>query len=114
MPAGVFDRSRACFEAIVSELSEPPAAVSSHGEVEDWLTVRGRDLLKSLMQDHLDLRAVRERRRADVVGAAQDIPRARVEPGHGRPLSTVFGQVRVERLAYRALGRPTCVRPTRC
>jgi hypothetical protein len=104
MPAGVCDRSRACFEAIVSELSEPPAAVSSHGEVEDWLTVRGRDLLKSLMQDHLDLRAVRERRRADVVGAAQDIPRARVEPGHGRPLSTVFGQVRVERLAYRALG----------
>jgi hypothetical protein len=50
------------------------------------------------------LRAAREARRDDVVAAGVDGPRTRVERGHGRTLTTVFGQVVVERLAYRALG----------
>ena len=54
-------------------------------------------------QDHLDLRAAREQRRADVTGA-DGVPRTRVEAGHRRGLTTVFGQVTVTRMAYRALG----------
>jgi hypothetical protein len=55
-----------------------------------------------MLQDHLDLRALREQRvRAiDVEGMVH----ANVEPGHRRHLSTVVGTVVVERLAYRHLG----------
>ena len=56
-------------------------------------------------QDHLDLLAAREERR-DGVRGPDGIARTRAEKGHGRPLATVFGQVRVTRIAYRAPGAP--------
>ena len=56
-------------------------------------------------QDHLDLLAAREERRGGVTGR-DGIARTRAESGHGRPLATVFGQVRVTRIAYRAPGAP--------
>ena len=52
----------------------------------------------------MDLRAHRERPRAEVVGA-DAVVRSRVESGHTRALTTVFGEVSVSRMAYRAPGR---------
>jgi hypothetical protein len=103
-PDGAFGRSLARFGDIVSELADPLVDMVSHDELEDWLAKTGRELMRSLFQDRLDLRAVREVRRADVVAAGEDGARSRVEPKHTRTLTTVFGQVVVERLAYRALG----------
>ena len=74
-----------------------------HAELEEQLQARGRELLRRLHQDHLDLLAAREQRRDDVAGA-DGIARTRAERGHGRPLATVFGQVTVTRIAYRAPG----------
>ena len=54
-------------------------------------------------EDHLDLRAAREIRREDVMGV-DGVGRVRVEKGHQRGLATVFGLVRVTRMAYRAVG----------
>src|ERR1035441_4042192 len=54
-------------------------------------------------QDYLDLLAAREGRRDGVTGA-DGIARTRAEKGHGRRLATVFGQVTVTRIAYRAPG----------
>ena len=65
---------------------------------------RGRELLRQLFQDSMDLRAHRERPRAEVVGA-DAVVRTRVESGHTRALTTVFGEVSVSRMAYRAPGR---------
>jgi hypothetical protein len=61
-------------------------------------------LLRQLYQDHLDLRAARERRLAEVTDAAGLAHRI-VEADHERTLATVFGSVRVRRLAYRAHGQ---------
>ena len=58
-----------------------------------------------MSQDRLDLLAAREERRSGVTGR-DGIARTRAESGHGRPLATVFGQVRVTRIAYRAPGAP--------
>ena len=55
------------------------------------------------MKGTVDLRALREQRRDGVTGA-DGIVRTRVEKGHARPLATVFGQVTVTRMAYRAPG----------
>lgn len=101
--AGAFDRSRECFEQVVAGLAGSDADGLTHAELEDRLAVRGRELLRLMLQDHMDLRAVREARRDRVVGA-DEVVRSRVEAGHGRGLGTVFGPVTVTRMAYRAPG----------
>jgi hypothetical protein len=102
-PDEVFDRAREHFEAVVSWLSGSESGELDHGRLEQELDVRGREVLRLLYQDHLDLRAARETRHGDVVGA-DGVARVRVEKGHQRGLATVFGQVRVTRMAYRAVG----------
>jgi hypothetical protein len=67
------------------------------------LQARGRELLRRLQQGHLDLLAAREQRREQVAGP-DGIARTRTDSGHRRPLATVFGQVTVTRMAYRAPG----------
>jgi hypothetical protein len=98
-----FGSSRARFEEIVGWLDGTDSGGLTHAELEDQLTVRGRELLRQLQQDHLDLRAVREERLAAVVGD-DSVARRHAEPGHARSLATVFGQVTVQRIAYRAKG----------
>jgi hypothetical protein len=97
-----FAASRACFEQVVGWL-DANAGGLTHAELEAELDARGRELLRQLFQDHLDLRTHRERRIAVVVDDA-GVPRAAVEAGHTRTLSSIFGQVEVERMAYRAKG----------
>jgi hypothetical protein len=98
-----FDGSRARFERVVWLLEGPQAAQMTHAQLEQRLQVECRELMRQLQQDHLDLRAVRERRLAEVVDAEQ-VSRVRAEPGRERGLATVFGQVMVERIAYRSRG----------
>jgi len=96
-----FDESRERFETILVWLSGPESAGLTHAELEARLQVASRELFCQLVQDHLDLRAEREPRLADVVDADQ-VPRDTVEARRARTLATVFGDVRVERLASRA------------
>lgn len=76
-------------------------ANSNMSSSRDRLEVAGRDLMRRLLQDHLDLRAHREARLAEVV-AVGGVRHGTVEAGHIRGLGTVFGQVAVPRLAYRS------------
>jgi hypothetical protein len=100
-----FARSRARFEEVVGFLDGDGAAALSHAELEERLDTEGRELLRLLFQDHLDLRAQRETRLADVVDA-DGVNRPSVEEGHARGLTTIFGEVTVTRLAYRRRGQP--------
>jgi hypothetical protein len=102
-PAAAFNSSRACFESMVSWLDGEESAGLTHGELEDHLQASGRNLMRQLFQDHVDLRAAREAKLAGVLDADQ-VPRDRVEAGRARTLATVFGDVCVQRLAYRARG----------
>ena len=102
--AGAFDRSRRLFEEIVGGLTDPGCGELTHAQLEDQLTERCRELMRSLFQDHLDLRAVREQRLAEGAVGADGVVRARAERGHRRDLATVFGTVTVTRTAYRAPG----------
>jgi len=100
--ASAFGRSRACFEDIVGWLEGTEAGSLSHGDLEVDLDRRGRELLRRLLQDHLELRAQREQR-VKVVNV-DGVTHGGVEAGHTRALATVFGAVTVERLAYRHRG----------
>ena len=98
-----FDRSRERLEEIVGWLGGQDAAGLEHGELETQLQTVGRELLCCLFQDHLDLRAGRELRLAGVADG-EGVERRAVERDHQRPLASVFGEVTVNRLAYRQRG----------
>ena len=103
---GPFAQSRAYYAGVEEWLAGDEAAGLRHADLEEQLLGRGRELLRRLHQDHLDLLAAREERRDDVTGP-EGIARTRAEKGHGRQLATVFGQVTVTRIAYRAPGSPS-------
>lgn len=99
-----FSESRERFEQVLAFMGGEPAAALTHAEMEDRLTTDGRELLRQLYQDHLDLRAEREVRLEAVVDA-QGVTHRAVEADHTRTLATVFGEVHVTRLAYRRRGK---------
>src|SRR6476469_2058383 len=82
----------------------------AHDELEGLLEQQGRELLRQLMQDHLDLRARTEEAAArisagrPVVRGPEGRPRTWRESNHPRWLTCVFGPVRVTRIAYRGRG----------
>jgi hypothetical protein len=99
-----FEESRECFGELEDWMASEEAAGLQHGELEEQLDVRGRELLRRLLQDRLELTAAREGRRHDVTGE-DGVARTRAEKGRTRPLVTRFGQVSVSRIAYRSPGR---------
>jgi hypothetical protein len=100
---GEFAGARRRFEATASWLAGPAAEGLTHAALEEELDSCGRELTRQLYQDPLDLRAAREKR-LDKVTGADGVARTRAEVGHARPLATVFGEVMVTRIAYRAPG----------
>ena len=100
-PAGWAAPAREFFESVVAWLDGPEAMAADHAQLEQRLLVDQREQYRLLYQGHLDDRAARENRRASVVGS-DGTARRRVEHGHQRPLTSLFGSVTVTRMAYRA------------
>jgi len=98
-----FAASRERFESVLAFMESAEAAALGHGELEAALEEKGRELLRQLYQDHLELRAQRESRLREVVDA-RGVQRGAAEAGHQRCLATVFGEVAVRRIAYRSRG----------
>jgi hypothetical protein len=98
-----FARSREAFEQAAGWLAGAEAAGLGLAGLEDELEVRGREIARRLLQDHLDARAAAEPRLARVTGP-DGVTRTRAERGRLRQLSTVLGPVVVSRIAYRAPG----------
>src|SRR5450432_405059 len=87
------------FSKLTSRLSGRETLAMTHGELERLLDKEGRELIRQLLQDHLDLRGSGEVH-GDVVGA-RDVrrPHARMRE---RKLETIFGTVTVTRTGYSA------------
>lgn len=96
-----FTASREHFEALVEFLGGQASAELTHAQLEEHLAVAGRELTRLLEQDHVDLRAAREER-LDAVTEVDGTIHTRVERGHTRGVATIFGEIEVTRLAYRA------------
>ena len=74
----------------------------SLGEVEQELRTSGREWIRAAMQAVMDAASAAEERRSGGVDGPDGVRRRRVEDGHARSVATVFGRIRVCRLAYRA------------
>ncbi|GGW25572.1 hypothetical protein [Streptomyces alanosinicus] len=86
--ADPFARSLSAFETLTTTLSGSDAGTWTHTELEEHLDAAGRELL-CLLQDHLDLRAVREEEQVrSGAGPVVVGPEGRVRPwreaGHSR------------------------------
>lgn len=103
-PVVGFERSQALFSGLIGWAASEQAFALEHSELEARLAEDGREVIRQVLQDQLDLRAVLERRLDGVIGA-EGTPRRSIERGHERDLVTVLGEVQVTRLAYRAARR---------
>jgi hypothetical protein len=101
-----FARSDEKFSELKAKLVSKETSGMSHGDLEEMLESNGRELLRRLLQDHLTLRAQRERERGwkGPVRGTDGRPRSYRRRSE-RGLMSVFGPVRVERTAYSAHGR---------
>jgi len=98
----VFAQARNSFEQMERWLCSNDALSFSHSELEEQLKVDGYELLREMLQAHLQLRALQEEPIAGVQGS--DGEKRRHVEDSGRGLMTVFGLVQVPRLSYGARG----------
>lgn len=96
-----FDAARKLFSEMESYLISKDARNLTHSELERELEKRGRELMRSLFQAHLDVRGPGEA--VGPVEGSDGVVREQ-ERLHKRGLETVFGEVQVQRLGYGAKG----------
>jgi hypothetical protein len=95
----VFEEAQNQYEKLVNHLRSQACQTLEHGEVESWLYQEGTELLRRLLQGHLDLRARNEGVQASVVGSEGEV-RPHRRKDCQRQLESLFGEVTVTRLGY--------------
>jgi hypothetical protein len=92
-----YEQSRQSFEGVVERLDSEEARLMTHSELERELEKMGRDLMRQLLQDHLDLRGSGE-----TEGPVQGVDGTRRTQVriHERKLETIFGTVTVDRAGF--------------
>jgi hypothetical protein len=93
-----YTQARENFEQIVGYLDSKEASEMTHSELERELEKKGRELMRKLLQEHLDNRGPGQCDEPPVEGA-DGVVRSRVRLQQ-RELETVFGTVSVERAGY--------------
>jgi exonuclease VII small subunit len=92
-----YEQSRQEFEDIVRRLDSEEARLKTHSELERELEKMGRELMRKLLQEHLEARGLGEC--AQPVRGADGVERTRVRLQE-RKLETIFGTVKVDRSGY--------------
>jgi hypothetical protein len=103
-PATHFADAERAFAALETFLDSAEADAMKHSDLERALEAQGRELMRKLLQAHLDARA--SARPVEPVRDTAGVTRA-AGPVHTRALETIFGTVEVRRVAYNAEGEPS-------
>lgn len=97
LPERAYDRARENLEQIVDYLDSVEASAMSHSELERELEKKSRELMRQLLQEHLDRRGPGKCQGPVCDADGQQRTRQRI---HERDLETIFGTVQVERTGY--------------
>lgn len=92
-----YEQSREEFEHMVSYLSSTEASTMTHSELEREIEKKGRELMRKLLQEHIDQRGPGTCDQA-VIGA-DGVERTRVRQ-QKREIESIFGTVEKERAGY--------------
>ncbi len=96
-----YEVAREVYDSLESYLDSGEAQEMSHSDLERELERQGRELMRQLLQAHLETRGLGEVS-GELIGA-DEVPRTK-ERLQERKLETVFGTVTVERVGYGAAG----------
>ena len=99
-----FTAAREHYTYVVEHLQSEATSQLEHGAVEEFLWREGTELLRRLLQGHLDLRTRWEAKLKSVVGC-DGVERTHFRAGCERGLMTLFGEVEVRRKGYGARGK---------
>lgn len=102
--ANGFAQAEGSFSALVGRLRSDETARMSHSDLESLLEKEGREVLRQLLQAHLDLRG--EAKAEGPVVDAEGVERTHHREGT-RPLATLLGRVEVAREGHGARGKET-------
>jgi len=91
------------FQALLDQLSSDLTQHLEHGDIESMIKKDGTEVLRSMLQGHLNLRALNEQRQARVIGTDKVI-RLHHRSDCSRKLMSLFGEVEVHRIGYSAKG----------
>lgn len=103
-PATRFVEAERAFAALETFLDSAEADALKHSDLERALDAQGRELIRKLLQAHLDTRAAA--RAVEPVRDADGVTRS-ASHVHTRELETIFGTVTVTRVGYGADGAPS-------
>lgn len=92
-----YEQSRQEFEAIVMGLDSKEVRLMTHSELERELEKKGRELMRKLLQEHLEARG--PGKSAQPVRSVDGVDRPHIRL-QGRKLETIFGTVSIERAGY--------------
>ena len=92
-----YDQARENFEHIVGYLGSQEASAMSHSKLERELEKKGRELMRQLLQEHLNKRGPGKCDQPVKGADGVERPRVRLQK---RNLETIFGTVSVERAGY--------------
>lgn len=98
-----FRSVRVQLEATIDQLHSSTTAQMEHDQVEALIKQRGTEVMRLLLQGHLDVRCKSEQRMDSVLGG-DGVVRTRCRENCERSLMTEFGQVVVRRKGYSAKG----------
>ena len=96
-----FTPAQCAFEELVQELSEGETQKKTHSELENLINVRGIEIMRLLLQGHLEARGPGVSLIPVVNNEGKVLPYRRER---GRSLESVFGTVWVNRIGYEAKG----------
>lgn len=85
------------FDSIITRLRAPQSQRMTHSELEQFLDLEGRELLRLMLQAHLDERGPGAVSEPVVDAQGQEHTHERL---HSRSLKTIFGQVTLDRQGY--------------
>lgn len=103
-PADGFATAEASLSALVTRLQSADTARMSHSDLETLLEQQGRELMRQLLQAHLDLRA--QATTTDPVVGADGVERTHART-NARTVETLLGRVQVTRGGHGARGHET-------
>lgn len=101
----LFEDADAQYATMKEALTSSGFQGKTEAEVERWLAVEQRELMRRLFQSHLTLRG-QAQVQEPVVGA-DGVPRTHLRPEKSRKLETLFGTVEAERTGHSGRGLTT-------
>ena len=97
--ADIFNLAHEQYEEIIANLISDEMQTKEHGQVEAFLKEQGAELMRRLLQGHLDIRARDELTHDSLVGD-DGIERTHRRSDCQRQFSTIFGKVTLRRMGY--------------